>query len=300
MTIPAHAKVNLRLRILGRDSDDYHSLETIFLRLELADRIDVAVRSTPGIELTLAADPLVAADDVPDDSRNLAWRAARRLLDDSGQPIGAAIRLEKRIPSGSGLGGGSSDAAATLLALNRLLDSPLPPDILSGIGGELGSDVPFFLLGDGMALGWERGRGLLPLAVPPPRPVLLVVPDFAIGAGEAYSWLADARSGREPPRPSTLPPPERMTEWETLAKLAVNDFEPVIFERYPRLAARKSALRDAGAEIALLSGSGSALFGVFDTEDARDRAADALSADPDVRIIRTRTFDQRADGGNSG
>lgn len=289
MTLRAHAKVNLRLRILGRDADGYHGLETLFLRLDLADSIRVALTPSPGISLSVDTDPELAGADVPEDSRNLAWRAARALLAASGQASGADIRLEKKIPAGSGLGGGSSDAAAVLTALNPLLERPLSPEALRDLGGELGSDVPFFLLPAGMALGWERGRGLLPLNAPPQRPALLVVPGFAIGSSEAYSWIAADRQGREPPRPSALPAPDRLSRWETLAELAVNDFEPVVFARYPQLADWKAGMEGAGAEIALLSGSGSALFGIYATEQARDRAAAAMSSGPDVTIIRTRT-----------
>lgn len=290
MTIRAHAKVNLRLRILGRDADGYHSLETVFLRLELADGLEVAPRSSPGITLELTLDPSLGDEKVPDDESNLAWRAAERLLKETGHGGGATIRLEKRIPSGSGLGGASSDAAAVLRALNDQLDRPLDGDALRRIGGELGSDVPFFLLSDSMALGWERGRGLLPLRSPPPRPVLLVVPLRAINSGEAYAWVDEHREGRVPPAASTLPAAHRLSEWDALRPLAVNDFEAVVFDRYPRLAEWKSVLAAAGAEVALLSGSGSTLFGIFATVEERERAAEQLSGDPEVRVVQTATL----------
>ena len=290
MTIRAHAKVNLRLRILAPGADNYHSLETIFLRLELADRVEAALRRAPGIALDLALDPSLGGDPVPADERNLAWRAAESLLAESGQPGGATIRLEKRIPAGSGLGGASSNAAAVLRALNAELDRPLADDTLRRLAGELGSDVPFFLLPQGMALGWERGRGLMPLAAPPSRPVLLLVPPFPIGSGDAYAWL-DARRGDSAPGPaSTLPAAHRLSDWATLRRLATNDFEPAVFDRHPLLAACKEALSAEGAELALLSGSGSTLFGVFATVEERDRAAERLSAVLEVSMLRTATW----------
>jgi 4-diphosphocytidyl-2-C-methyl-D-erythritol kinase len=300
VTLRAHAKVNLRLRVLGRDAHGYHSIETLFLRIELADRLEVAPRSSPGITLDLTLDPSLGDDGVPDDESNLAWRAAERLLEEVGRGGGATIHLEKRIPSGSGLGGASSDAAAVLTALNGQLDWPLDADALQRIGGELGSDVPFFLLPHSMALGWERGRGLLPLRSPPSRPVLLVVPPQAIGSGEAYAWIDAHREGREPPAASTLPAAHHLSEWDALTPLAVNDFEAVVFERYPRLVEWKSVLVAAGAEVALLSGSGSTLFGVFATVEQRERAAGQLSADPEARVVRTATLDASVKSAASG
>jgi len=300
VTIQAHAKVNLRLRVLARDADGYHNIETLFLRLQLADQLEVALVASPGITLDLQLDPSLGGHDVPDDERNLAWRAAERLLEASAQTGGATLRLEKRIPSGSGLGGASSDAAAVLTALNRQLHRPLDHEALHAIGGELGSDVPFFLLPDGMALGWERGRGLLPLRPPPSRPVLLVVPPFSIGSGEAYAWVDEKRQGCESPAASTLPAAGRMNEWDALTPLAVNDFEAVVFDRYPRLAEWKDVLVAAGAEVALLSGSGSTLFGIFAKDEQCEHAARQFSADPEVRIVQTTTLDGPAARGDFG
>ncbi len=300
MTIQAHAKVNLRLRVLARDADGYHGLETLFLRLELSDALDVALRPATGITLDLELSPPLSGTDVPDDERNLAWRAAQRLLEVSGQAGGAAIRLQKRIPSGAGLGGASSDAAAVLTALNAQLDRPLDDDAVRGIGGELGSDVPFFLLTHSMALGWERGRGLMALAAPPPRPVLLAVPPYAIGSGEAYAWIDADREAHGWSAASTLPAANRLNDWRTLTRLAVNDFEAVVFDRHPRLAEWKDVLLASGAEVAMLSGSGSTVFGIFATTERRESAAELLCADPEARIVRTATLADPVELADSG
>jgi len=300
VTTRAHAKVNLRLRVLSRDADGYHGLETLFLRLELADRLDVCLRPAAGVALDLWLDPSLGGDVVPDDRSNLVWRAAERLLEASGQAGGASIRLEKLIPSGSGLGGASSDAAAVLMALNPQLEKPLDDDALRRIAGEIGSDVPFFMLPNGLALGWERGRGLMGLETPPARPVLLLLPPFPIGSAEAYAWIDEHRETSEASAASTLPPARLLSDWDALRPLAVNDFEAVVFERHPRLAEWKGALAAAGAEIALLSGSGSTMFGIFATRERCDAAAEQLSADPEARIVRTATLRDPRDITGSG
>jgi 4-diphosphocytidyl-2-C-methyl-D-erythritol kinase len=300
VTVAAPAKVNLRLRVLGRDAGGYHGVETIFLRLGLADDLQLEITSSPGIELRLElADP--ADETVPSGPGNLAWRAAELLLSTVGSDAGVGIHLVKRIPAGSGLGGASSDAAAVLVALNERLGGPLGPDALLEIGGQLGSDVPFFLLPHAMALGWERGRGLLPLRAPPARPALVLVPRFAIRSGQAYAWLDERRAarGEPPPVASVLPAAARLSEWDSLRALALNDFEDIAFERHPPLAGWKNTLREAGAEIALLSGSGSALFAIFPSETERDAAAERFDREPAVRTLRTTTVSEPAGAADS-
>ncbi|MGH7541852.1 MAG: hypothetical protein ACRELC_12715, partial [Gemmatimonadota bacterium] len=173
--LPARAKVNLRLLVFERDETGYHGLETIFARLDLHDRVRVEPASE-GISLEVTGE---AAAGVPTGAENLCWRAARAYLEVSPHgPGGARIRLDKRVPAGAGLGGGSADAAAVLRALDRASRCPLGERGLLRLAGELGSDVPFALLDVPMALGWERGRRLLPLQPPRPLPGLVVVPPF--------------------------------------------------------------------------------------------------------------------------
>lgn len=270
-SLRAHAKVNLRLRVLQRDEDGYHGLETIFARLDLHDVVSLE-RTGERIALRVEGE---AAAGVPEGTENLCWRAAeahRSAARDGG--AAARITLEKRIPPGTGLGGASADAAAVLRLLDGSSPRPLGERGLVRLAGELGSDVPFALLGVPMALGWERGRRLLPLQPPAVRPALVALPPFPVATKEAYGWLREERA--RPPDSAgggaALPGPRRLAAWETLARLAANDFEPVVFRRHPEIEAARGALEEGGALVARLSGSGSALFGVFPDERTRERA----------------------------
>lgn len=282
--IRARAKVNLLLNVLGREDSGFHALETIFLALDLADEVTVS-SGEPGIAIMVSGDP-----SVPADSTNLCWRATEAFAVAAGQSASVGIELNKLIPAGAGLGGGSSDAAAVLVALNEAHGQPLDMAGLAAIGGKLGSDVPFFLSGAAMALGWERGRRLLPLPGPEPRPVLIVVPPFGISAAEAYGWLAACRaSSAHHPGGTVLPDPPRLSDWSELARLAANDFEPIVFGRKPELQRVRDSLLSAGATISMLCGSGSCVFGVFADSGVRDTAARALPIAAGYRLIATST-----------
>lgn len=278
----APAKINLRLKILAREVSGYHQLETIFCTVGLADSIEIA-RSGTGIELD------VAGAELGPPQENLVYRAARAFFDVARAEPGVRIRLRKEIPAGAGLGGGSSDAATTLFALNRLYGEPLQLGALARIGAALGSDIPFFLAGTNCALAWGRGERLFPLPAPPAAPILLVVPNFQISTPESYQMLAEAREGRvEAPQPVRLAP-DLTSSWATIARYAENDFQTPTFNRYPVLRAIKVALQDAGATFAMLSGSGSAVFGIFPDEQTRETAIPLLRVSaPGARIIETR------------
>jgi 4-diphosphocytidyl-2-C-methyl-D-erythritol kinase len=292
VTREAPAKLNLRLTVLGREESGYHAVETLMLGLALSDLISVEP-GPPGIRLELDGD-----NRVPEGPENLCWRAADLLYRDFELSPAVAIRLEKRIPVAAGLGGGSMDAAAVLFALSKMLDLDLEPGRLARLAGELGSDVPFGLCAGGMALGWERGRRLMPLPPPPARPVLIVQPPFGVSAEDAYGWLAGdrertgARSESEPRSPgaSILPEPAALADWDVLGSLAVNDLEEPVFRRHPELAVIREALSEAGAEIALLCGSGSCVAGIFEEEEVRDRAERYLQPRAGARLIRTSTL----------
>lgn len=266
----AHAKLNLRLRVFRPDDQGYHSIETLFLRISLHDTVEL-LGSGPGIELQVTGDPTV-----PDGPENLCWRAAERFFAAVGKSPAVHIVLSKRIPSGSGLGGGSADAAALLRLLNHSLDNPLSEPELLAVAGGLGSDVPFAALGVPMALGWERGRRLLPLRPPGARPALLVVPDFGVGSGEAYGWLRQDREAQAESLSSSganggaLPSPGRLTDWNALGMLAMNDFEAPVFARHPELREARQRLLAGGAEISQMTGSGSTVFAVFSDVEHRD------------------------------
>jgi 4-diphosphocytidyl-2-C-methyl-D-erythritol kinase len=260
MSLLAHAKLNVWLRVLAREEGGYHSIETLMLRLELADRLELETTDEPGIRLEVRGGP-----EVPSDSTNLCWRAAEALRNALGHEGGARIRLEKSIPAGAGLGGGSADAAAVLRGFNGLWGNRLNSRALTRLAGELGSDVPFGLCETPMALAWERGRRLLPLEAPPSRPVLIVVPGYPIGAGEAYGWLAEDRA-------------------------AGLDLEEPVFRRHPDLAGIRDLLLDRGADVALLCGSGSCVAGLFSDESVLARAVESFHEAESLSTIRTRTL----------
>ena len=289
----AYAKVNLRLRVFGRDEAGYHGLETIFLRSALHDLVEVS-NGPPGIRLFVEGD---RDPEVPEGSSNLCWRAAERFFEAVGEVPAVSIRLVKRIPAAAGLGGGSADGAAVLRLLAAQMPHRLSEAALFRVAGRLGSDLPFALLDVPMALGWERGRRLLPLRPPPPRPGLILLPPFRVATPEAFGWLDEDRraggrgKGRFDPDADgvagALPGPGRLHDWQVLARLARSDFEWTVFGRHPMLEERRDALRAAGATIALLSGSGPALFAIFVDARQRDAAADPALEVDGWRLFRT-------------
>jgi 4-diphosphocytidyl-2-C-methyl-D-erythritol kinase len=280
--IRAPAKINLFLEVLARESSGYHQLETLFCALELADELELAIS---GDDITLA----VEGAELGAAAHNLAYRAANAYRAARGGMRGVRIQLRKAIPAGAGMGGGSSDAAATLIALERLHATPLGAERLLQIGASLGSDVPFFLCGSSLALGWGRGGRLLALDPLPAAEVLLVLPARGLATVEAFAALSAARGSAWLP-PARLHRKERLSDWAAIAALAHNDFEELAFSELPELARAKEMLHAHGAAPALLTGSGSTVYGVFQ-DRARLNAAQASirAAWPDLRVIRTRT-----------
>lgn len=303
MRVLARAKLNLHLSILAREATGYHQLETLFCRLDLADELDVESGGR-GVRLRVDGPDLGPAES------NLAVRAAEAFLAHSGVAGGADIHLTKRIPVGGGLGGGSSDAAATLVALNTLHGEPLRPDELLELGAALGADVPFFVADEALALAWGRGERLLPLEALPRVHVLLAVPPFAISTADAYRLLdaalearggssereetgegrsGGAGSGGAPPAPRLHRAGEYRT-WTSLAPRAANDFEAALFPAYPALPALKDALQASGAFLSLMTGSGSAVFGLFRSLEQLRAAHERLRGRfPDSAFIETCT-----------
>ena len=277
--VAAPAKVNVFLRLLAREESGYHQLETLYSAVDLCDEV-VLHRTKRGVSIE------VVGPSVGPDEENLAYRAAEALLDTAGLPGGVHLCLTKNIPVGAGLGGGSSDAGATLRGLNSLLEEPLSTSALLPIAGRLGADVPFFASGAGAALAWGRGERLVPIPGAPILPVLLALPSLHIATAEAYERV----SVRERVAPVTLAL-DSLDRPETLAGLAVNDFEASVFERHPELGKLREDLQEAGALTARLSGSGAALFGLFNDREAADRAGSALSVSwADVRFVVTETL----------
>lgn len=275
----AQAKVNLLLRVLAQETSGYHSIETVFLRLDLAD--DVRVRVTTGRSLDCTG-PALPATGLGPAQKNLAYRAAVAYSEAVGWPAGFAIEIEKRIPVGGGLGGGSADAGAVLRALDALSPKPLRNGLVE-VAGPLGADVPFMTIDAALALGWSRGERLLPLHPLPSRPVILLTPDFGVSTAQAYGWLASDR-GSYAPVPAVVDPAGLAT-WEGVAALATNDFGAVVARRHPIIAELVDELRSHGAAIAMLSGSGSTVFGIFD--NAPDAAAIARSTGHSAVATRT-------------
>jgi 4-diphosphocytidyl-2-C-methyl-D-erythritol kinase len=292
--VRAFAKINLALRVLGPQAGGYHELRTVFQSIALYDTLTIRRERGP-FRLT-CDDPRL-----PVDRRNLLWRAADAMWKATGRrgrPRDVMIDLTKRIPLEAGLGGGSSDAAAALRALATIWR--VSPARIRTIAASLGADVPYFLEG-GTVLGLERGDLLFPLADPPRAWVVLVVPPFGVSTAEAYGWFdRDHRASRstfDKPVLSetlTLRPPQgerrveglRMSEQGELG----NDLQLPVARRHPEIARIVSALRRAGAAYAAMSGSGSAVFGLFDGQ-ARARAAQRALATRKQRtfVIRTLT-----------
>jgi 4-diphosphocytidyl-2-C-methyl-D-erythritol kinase len=263
--VRALAKINLDLRVLGKRPDGFHELRTVFQTISLADTLEIAYTPARKTAISLE-DPLAIAD-------NLVVRAARLVMEAMRSTGRIEMRLTKRIPMGAGLGGGSSDAAAVLLALPALVGCALSLPKLSAIGEQLGSDVPFFLLG-GTAVGIGRGSELFPLPDTPARRGILVAPGIHVNTARAYRDLS--------PRLTTELQQNKIVSfqsvtWDTASLASArNDFETVVFEQHRKLATLKRRLVRAGAAVALMTGSGSALFGLFPDGDGVSRAIELL------------------------
>jgi 4-diphosphocytidyl-2-C-methyl-D-erythritol kinase len=274
-SVEAQAKVNLRLCVLAREASGYHQLESLFLRIELADSVRVATD-------TDARSLKCRGLDIPAE-QNLAYRAALAFTEAAGWPTGFHIEIEKRIPAGGGLGGGSADAGAVLRALNALAPRPLAADALNTVALRLGADVPFLAMDAPFALGFGRGERLLALPPLPAREVLLALPPFGVETKAAFGWYAEATAGQamRAPTPLTL---DDLDRWERLVPLAVNELEDVVVARHPEIGRCVESLRGAGAKIARMSGSGSTAFGVFDRRLVQDPAM------PEgTRLVHTRS-----------
>ena len=251
--VAAQAKLNLGLRILARGRSGYHAIETLFARIALADTVTIRPRDA---ERSLVCHGV----EIGPQEKNLAYRAAVAYGDATGWPRGFEIEIEKRIPVGGGLGGGSADAGAVLRGLNALASRAISEPELLRIAMTLGADVPYLTSTEPLALAWGRGERMLALPALPERAVLLVLPGFTVSTAAAYEWLAASRQS-DIPSPRLVSVPE-LTSWESLQQHVVNDFELVVAEHHPQTATIIGQLREAGASIAGMSGSGSTLFGI--------------------------------------
>lgn len=289
----AQCKINLFLRILARETSGYHQLETLFCRLALGDEVTVHVggreRSLDVTGETLPPGGLGAVEN------NLAWRAAIAFADAAGWPAGFAIAIEKRIPVGGGLGGGSADAGAVLRSLNALAPSPLDDQTLLRIAGSLGADVPFLTQAESpLALAHGRGDQLLALIPLPARGCDLVLPPFGVSTADAYRWLSEAPGA--PPAPRSIHA-SSLTKWMEVDALSANDFERVVFSHHPSLEELATILGDATSglhRVVRMSGSGSTLFALHryptgDGEGAEKVEPRLTAHHPGTRILQSST-----------
>lgn len=272
----AHAKINLDLSVGVQRDDGFHDVQTVLQALDLHDtlRFD-AVRGAFRLEGDATVMPLGPS--------NLIWRAADALWRTAGRRgslRGVRVSVVKRTPAQAGLGGGSSDAAATLAGLNRLWRLGMSVHDLAALGAGLGADVPFFLYG-GTALGLGRGDRIFPLADLPVRVVVLAQPAFGVATADAYHWLAEARRrGAAGSRPAAA--------WAALPAGGANDLEPLVEARHPEVVVARRQLVAHGADVARMSGSGSAVFGLFERRADAERAVRTLSGIGYLTIL-TRT-----------
>jgi 4-diphosphocytidyl-2-C-methyl-D-erythritol kinase len=287
LRIPAFAKINLCLHVLGKRSDNYHELRTVFQTISLHDTLKLTIE--PGIrdeyEIFMRSnDPSLPAG--PD---NLVMRALRAIIPEIGFGGRTDAYLEKTIPVARGLGGGSSDAAAALIGMLRLTGATLPLPRLIEIAASLGADVPFFLFG-GSALAVNRGDEIYPLADGPRRTIVVVSPKgIGIATKDGYEWLA--------PELTRLSKPNRIWKFCALCwsrhETLSNDFEGPVFSRHPRLKEIRDGLLERGAADAALAGSGSAVFGVFQNPARARRAARAF---PEDSVFVTETVSRKRYG----
>ncbi len=282
----ALAKLNLSLLVLNKRADGFHDLRTVFQTISLADHIDIEF--TPGRGRAVELESAIEIEN------NLIVRAADLVMDALNIRGLARFRLTKSIPMGAGLGGGSSDAAAVLLSLPTLAGVRADLALLTDLAGQLGSDVPFFLHG-GTALGIGRGTELYPLPELPEHPALVVAPDIHVSTPEAYRALA---RGLTYEVPSSILNSLQTFAWRDEDSrgagewVCQNDFETAVFRQHPRLSTIRRKLVKLGARPALMTGSGSAVFGIFDSPEARNQAASAFTRERafPVKLISRRSY----------
>lgn len=280
LIVHAPAKINLILRVLARRSDGYHNLWSIMHTVDLEDEVRIRVTSSePGVRLRCDTEGLST------DHTNLVARAASAVLDQAQLPVGVDVELRKRIPMGAGLGGGSSDAAATILGLNHVLKLGWSPAKMAEVGQALGSDVAFFVFSPS-AIVSGRGETVRPVTVEGKRWIVLVKPPFGVETKWAYQQLAGTRTEVRPlsANHQALDRRDRLT-WAELSAAAENDFEHPVFVAHPVLLQIRSTLIELGARCALLSGSGATVFGLFDEESTARRAEGRMREHPDLKVF---------------
>jgi 4-diphosphocytidyl-2-C-methyl-D-erythritol kinase len=286
LVLRPHAKINLILHVGPLRPDGYHDVRTLLQSIALSDTLTVSERTGPFALST-------RSPGMPSDRDNLVWRAADLLwkaLGHQGEPRNAHVKLDKQIPVAAGLGGGSADAAAALAGLNQIWNGRKTRRELMRIGASLGADVPFFLQG-GTALGAGRGDELYPVDDIPQLGVIVVKPAVGVATAEAYRWLDEDRAAAPSPDPVSAVRREIEVGWPGGPLTLVNDLEAPVARRYPVVAEIGQACIREGALGAVMTGSGSAVYGIFPTAVTR-RALKGLQR-PDWLVLLTRTVTRR-------
>ncbi len=282
ITIPAFAKINWTLRVFGKRADGYHEIQTALQTVSLHDTITLERTDEPAIHFW--------CDDwsIPSDENNLVWRAVAALRERYSINKGLKVRLEKQIPTEAGLGGGSSDAAATLIGLAELWDVDISADALIEIAQTLGADVPFFFHG-GTARATGRGDEIQALTDAPEQHLLIIKPTANVSTASAYAALNAPALTSSDSKPILFrsQPSDASVSFDLNA--LQNDFEAVICQLEPEIGRVKNALLKAGARAAMLSGSGSAVFGIFENQDAQERAIPAIELETGWRAFPCKT-----------
>ena len=284
LKFPSFAKINWYLRILGKRPDGYHELITVLQTVSLHDDLEFDLREDGKINL-VCDDP-----EIPVDDNNLIVKAARALQAHLNSKLGADIKLTKRIPTQAGLGGASSNAAVTLLSLNVLWDGRITARNFLRISSELGSDVPFFFMGGGEGIATGTG---VDLSWPPKGPkqhLIIITPNAKVSTAKAYASLNAASLTTSESASILSSSLADVSSADSRQWPLRNDFERVIFEIEPEIERAKMALLEAGARGALLAGSGSSVFGVFDDEASRNRAVQNLRSEAGWKVFSCETI----------
>jgi 4-diphosphocytidyl-2-C-methyl-D-erythritol kinase len=263
--VTAPAKLNLFLRVLAKNDDGYHAVETLLCLVTLADTLVAERRDGRGVTIQVVGADLGRVE------QNLAVQGAISVLEATGNRFAIHLTLTKRIPVRAGLGGGSTDGAAALLAANRLAGDAVPRHELLQLASRLGSDVPFFLTGAPLALAWGRGERLLRLPPLPSAPALLLTPPIPVGTQEAYTWIDEGRHSRGS-RGSVALDLDSLSRWGDIGRMAGNDFESPVFGHNGEIRSAFEALVTTRPLVSRMSGSGSTLYAVYRSVRDRDDA----------------------------
>ena len=279
MKILAPAKLNLYLRVVGKRRDGYHLIDSLMVPVDLYDEIEITKSRNAKRLLTVTCDDPI----VPVGRKNLAYKAAALVLDRAGVSDPVRIHIRKKIPVGGGLGGGSSDAAATMLGLNQHLGLGVGQRSMLELAMQLGADVPFFVHGH-PAIARGIGERLKLITSVPKLWIIILYPGFPVSTRWAYRSLKFKLTKAIKNTKLNLP----LDDYGELARLLVNDLEGVTMRRYPRIAHLKERLLQEGATGALMSGSGSSVFGIFATEKRAKKAFRCLQQEEQVQAFKVR------------